>query len=164
MKSTVKLPRVTMEQLFNEFFVCLYLNTLQPHLSYCWTGNFIFQSSLHGSQSRWNNVKMQMGIWIHCSVVPRHTAPGSAMSTPWGCTSTIQGIVKSPHSGARTQAVRCSSPLTGRQPSVSTWALVWRNTLRATTLWLHFLWQLDFKHSVLLLTWIFWLRMGWGGE
>lgn len=35
MKSTVKLPRVTMEQLFNAFFVCLYLNTLQPHLSYC---------------------------------------------------------------------------------------------------------------------------------
>ena len=97
-----------MEQLFNEFFVCLYLNTLQPHLSYCWTGNFIFQSSLHGSQSRWNNVKMQMGIWIHCSVVPRHTAPGSAMSTPWGCTSTIQGIVKSPtqrstHAGSTLQ-------------------------------------------------------------
>lgn len=35
MKSTVKPPRVTMEQLFNAFFVCLYLNTLQLHLGYC---------------------------------------------------------------------------------------------------------------------------------
>ena len=35
MESTVKLPRVTMEQLFNSFFDCLYLNTLQPHIGYC---------------------------------------------------------------------------------------------------------------------------------
>lgn len=30
MESTIQPPRVLMEQLFNAFFVCLYLNTLQP--------------------------------------------------------------------------------------------------------------------------------------
>lgn len=85
MKNIIQIWSVTLEQLFNPFFACLCLKTVQPRSRLLWVGNFIFQSSLQESDSRWNGVKIQMRMCNHYSVLPKCSLLKALCKFPWSC-------------------------------------------------------------------------------
>lgn len=118
---------VTMEQLSHAFFGCLLLNTLQPHLAYCWVGNFIFKSICPLWMWEWVG-QCQNPAWNGplCSPAKLYNSSGAPCKCPG--------------------AVRCKRPFVPRGRTIRagflgtslTWVLDWGNAQGTTILWSYY--------------------------